>query len=410
MNKEYTDNKINTRLYLFALLITNIGNSASFIICGKYSYDYFGLASIFGALLIIESIQSILFSGMAGYLTDRIGSQKISVLCDMLLFIIVLAGGILASNNLKNWSVIFVYFIMNLVKPFQNTAIFALAKNVAKTDDDLYRLNSKSGMFFQMGYLIGLGITGFYIKQLSLSAIMVFDSLTFLFSGFLIFSIKANVQSEKKLQPEAYKLLGLTNIKNQYFEIIKKNKRIFFLCIIIGIQINLIIAYNTNLFKFVAENLGNKAFNLSILEAAYTIVCILVGWILSRENFIQIKNNVLFYFLILQSIVFALIPNTINIYYATVLALLFGLVSSVIFPSLFSSLYKCVQGADAGKLGGIKSMLQSLIAVPILLFNSFLVDKFKLEYGYWLLSFSSIVGCYLVYIIFNKSDETAMLT
>lgn len=409
----YNNNKKerkNILLYLSGLFVTNIGNSASFIICGKYTYDYFGLASIFGALLIMESVQSVLFSGFAGYLTDYIGPKKISVLCDVLLFLIVLSGAILALGHLKNWSVILVYFVINLVKPFQNTANFSLARKIVENKEDLYRLNSKSGVFFQLGYLIGLGLTGIFIKEVSLSSIMLFDAFTFLLSGLLIFLIKIPRTVEKPEHIIFNNFFNLHNIKNEYLKIFKKNHRLFLLCLIVGFQINLIIAYNTNIFKYVAENLNNQASNLSLLEAAYTIICIATGWALSKKNFITIKSEILFFFLILQSLVFLILPKTGNIYLATLMAVLFGLVSSVIFPELFSNLYKCVESSDAGKLGGVKSMIQSLVAVPLLLFNSFLVDKFNLIHGYLFLSLASLLVSYFTYLVFNKKSKTTILT
>lgn len=393
----------NTLLYLAALFITNVGNSASFIICGKYSYDYFGLASVFGALLIMESLQAIIFSGFAGYWTDKIGAKKISVICDLLLFMVVLLGAAFAATEFKGWSIVIVYFVMNLIKPFQNTALFALTKEIAVKDTDLYHLNSKIGMVFQLGYLVGLGVTGFFIKDISLGMIMIFDSLTFLISGLLIFSLAT--KNKIALVREQYRsLFNLTKIKNEYILTLRKNNRFFQICLILGIQINLIVAYNTNLFKFVAENLGNKSFALSILESAYTLTCVAVGFILSKKNFVKIKANTLFYFLILQSVIFAIIPITSTIFVATFLALSFGLVSSVMFPELFSSLYKSITDSETGKVGGVKAVMQSVIAIPILILNSFFVDSVSLSFSYWFLSVVSIISCCLVFLAYNKNE------
>ena len=405
MSSQNSNEKKNIFLYLSALFITNVGNSASFIICGKYTYDYFGLASVFGALLIMESVQAILFSGFAGYITDRVGAKKISIICDLFLFLIVLTGGIWSSFYSVSWSVVLVYFIINLVKPFQNTAIFALTKNVVEKDEDLFHLNSKVGMVFQLGYLVGLGVTGFFIKYLTYSNIMLLDSLTFLLSAIFILFIKFYEKKEKVIVRTYLSFFTFGDIKEEYLKMLRKNSQLLLLCLIIGIQINLIIAYNTNLFKLVAEKLENNAFNLSILEASYTVSCIVISLLLSKKNFIKIKASTLFYYLILQSLVFFMIPRIGTILTASVLAIIFGMVSSVLFPSLFSSLYKCIVRSDAGKLGGLKSMIQSTIAIPVLIFNSFLVDHFNLSYGYCFLAIISLFGCFLVYSAFNKNKK-----
>ena len=395
--------KISSYLYLFALLITNIGNSASFIICGKYTYDYFGLAAVFGGLLVLESVQSIVLSGFAGHWVDRIGAKKVSVISDFLLFFIVACGAYTASIGYEKWSVVSIFLLINIIKPFQNTSVFVLPKLIVDKDSELYGLNAKSGMFFQLGYLIGLGITGTFVDVIDLSSIMLLDALTFLLSGFLIWFIVTNGHDEVAQKEQRASSSFMSKIK-EYIPVLRNNYNLLLLCSIISIQVNLIIAYNTNLFKLVAENLNNNAVNLSILEFTYTIICICVSFSLAKFPHLKIKSVNLFYFVILQGVILFLLSNIYRIEEAVVLVVYFAFTSSIVFPAVFSSLYKSINATDMGKIGGIKSILQSLIAIPVLVTNSIIVDSISLAAGYIYMSILSLIGGLLVYLVYNYNS------
>lgn len=390
----------NINLYLIALFITNIGNSASFIICGKYSYDYFGVASIFGALLMLESIQAILLSGFSGILIDKSGAKRVGVICDIALFIVVFIGALTSETSFKSWNIVIVYFLINLIKPIQSTALFALTKKISN-DEYQYQLNSKIGMHVQLGYLIGLGITGVSLKYLSIKKIMLLDSLTYLISGVLIFFILVD-ETKSIINTKLLRSFNFKEIVGDYKVLFKKNNRVLLICLVLGIQVNLIVAYNTNLFKYVATIMGNNSAGLSILEGTYTIVCILTSYLISNKRIIKLDSTLIFLFFVLEALVFLIFPFVNKIIFVIPLVFLFAVVSSVVFPSLFSLLYSDIDKSEAGKVGGVKTMFQSVIALPILMLNAYLIDFYNISISYAYLASICLIGSVVMYFIFNN--------
>ena len=383
----------NRRWYISSVFVTFIGNSCSFIICGKVTFDAFGITSVFALVLLLEQVKGLFLSALAGNLVEKFSPKRIAVICDFFLSAMGAIFSYLAWTGQTRWAVLLTFGMINLVKPFYNAAIFSLTKEIV-SDDDIFLLNSRGAAAQQLGYFIGLAVTALLITHVSPAYLLMIDALTYLLSGVFLSRCRSMVAAS--LSPLSHKksklqgFLFFDNVKvyfNSLYQFVLSNPGILKYLLLIGFQINLIVAYNSCVFKLISERYPDSPTFLSGVEAVYAGTIVLVALIFAKYDHFRRSVSRVRIWMLVQGLCFSMLTMPSSIFVLSFLVGLFALSSSVIFPTCFSELQKLTTINTRGKVSGLKGMLQSLIAIPMLLVTSFLTDVFGLGAAYLLLAF-----------------------
>lgn len=400
------EKKSTTMFYLLSVFITFIGNSITFIVCGKYSLDLFGLASVFGALLLLEQFKSMFLSALSGKIVDSYSPKNIAIVCDLACFLLMLICSVFAMKGYVKTSVISSMFILNLIKPFYNTSIFSLVRRISN-DSELLKINSRTAVAQQLGSFIGLAFAAYLIAKISLSWLLFIDSISFLISAILLMFCKERSVEEKVLLEKIKdkSIVARRNFKNriqEYKDSFIANRKLILISTMIGLQINLIIAYNTTLFKMVSERYLEHPSYLSFLEMAYAIAIVIVSLGIEKINFLKLKIKNIKKMFFLQFLVFIVLSVDLSFSAVLILVAVYGAINSLVFPVLFTELYTNTPSHILGKIGGMKGALQALLAIPLLLLNGLLIDYYGFKFSY---IFIAVISLSLIFInIFTEKE------
>ena len=141
-----------------------------------------------GAMVLAFLIPSILLGSVAGVFVDRWDRQRLMVVIDLLLALILLP--LLAIDALGIWIAYVVLFVASSLDLLFTPAEGALLPNLLENpDDDLVTANALNGMNNHLARLIGPAIGGIIVATGGLMAVTVIDAVSFLVAAALIASI-----------------------------------------------------------------------------------------------------------------------------------------------------------------------------------------------------------------------------
>lgn len=383
-------NRWNSIFYLSAVFITYIGNSMIFIAAGKTAYDQFGLASVFGTLLFLEFIKSFFLSGVSGWVVDRYSARGVAVAADLLLFSFELLMAGLAAIGYVSWAVVLITLAVNFVKPFQNTATFSLVRQIT-SPERLFKLNSRAAAALNAGYLVGLAIAAILLEKVDLPTFLTIDAVTYLASAILFLS--CSVGTELKSQEEK-SLRSIKALWASYIRLMQNQPDLVYLAQLIGLQLSLTIAYNTLLFKNVAERYTAK--DLSLLEGLFTVSYLLVSSLLGMKDRFRLPVRRLWIPFFVQAFCFGVFALPWPLSTIGLAVICFGAMSPIIFASAVTALYEATPDGEQSYVGGLKGSIQALIALPLLVVNNLLVDISGIFSAFIFLSVVNLIGGYVV--------------
>ncbi|OPX43922.1 major facilitator superfamily protein [Ruminiclostridium hungatei] len=181
----------NLKLFMLAILMTNIGNGMHTIAVSKLLYDKTHSAMSFGGVILIEYVVSFFIQFVSGSLVDRNNPKRISIICDVVRGIQVLSIGILLGFTGTSVYYLFItLLIVNMVTPFYRSAIFSLIPALSKESSSLLSVNSMIYTLFQAGQLLGVALVAPIVFLLNPSIALIIDGTTFLLSAALVAFIK----------------------------------------------------------------------------------------------------------------------------------------------------------------------------------------------------------------------------
>lgn len=371
---------MNSALYLAAVFVTNAGNSCAFIILGKYSLDLFGLASVFGGILLLEQVKSLTLSYAGGRLAHRLGAKQMVVLSDLSLFFGGLACGLLALNGYDKAGILCAALLINLSKPFYSPALFAFVREITPAPS-IRALNSRAAAAQQLGWIAGLAVAGFFIQKIAPGWMIIFDSLTYLLSGTLLLACKRLSEFTSKDTRTSYSWKTILHHES------------FTWMLVIAVQVNFIVAYNIALFRLVTDRFPDQPSYLSWLEIVFAIPVAAIAAFRGRG----LQTHTAGWAFLLQALVFALLPLASSIVVIALLVAAFGALGAFIFPLAFEKLYSASESTRLTDVGAVKGMVQASVAIPILAAVSALLDFGSLGRAYSAVSLlSAVLGVWLL--------------
>ncbi len=158
-----------------------------------------------GAMVLAFLIPSILLGSVAGVFVDRWDRQRLMVVINLLLALVMLP--LLAIDALGIWIAYVVLFVGSSLELLFTPAEGALLPNLLENpDDDLVTANALNGMNNHLARLIGPAIGGIIVAVGGLFAVTVIDAVSFLVAAALIASIRtthARAERHDTLEHEA---------------------------------------------------------------------------------------------------------------------------------------------------------------------------------------------------------------
>ncbi|HEY8180531.1 MAG TPA: MFS transporter, partial [Candidatus Limnocylindria bacterium] len=158
-----------------------------------------------GAMVLAFLIPSILLGSVAGVFVDRWDRQRLMVVIDLVLAVVLLP--LLAIDALGIWIAYVVLFVASSLDLLFTPAEGALLPNLLENpEDDLVTANALNGMNNHLARLIGPAIGGIIVATGGLVAVTVIDAVSFLVAAALIASIRtthARAQRHDSLEHEA---------------------------------------------------------------------------------------------------------------------------------------------------------------------------------------------------------------
>jgi predicted MFS family arabinose efflux permease len=144
-----------------------------------------------GAMVLAFLIPSILLGSVAGVFVDRWDRQRLMVVINLIMAIVLLP--LLAIDALGIWVAYVVLFVGSSLELLFRPAEGALLPNLLENpDDDLVTANALNGLNNHLARLIGPAIGGIIVATGGLVAVTVIDAVSFLLAAVLIASIRTS--------------------------------------------------------------------------------------------------------------------------------------------------------------------------------------------------------------------------
>ena len=144
-----------------------------------------------GAMVLAFLIPSILLGSVAGVFVDRWDRQRLMVVINLIMAVILLP--MLAIDALGIWIAYVVLFVGSSLELLFRPAEGALLPNLLENpDDDLVTANALNGLNNHLARLIGPAIGGIIVATGGLVAVTVIDAVSFLLAAALIASIRTS--------------------------------------------------------------------------------------------------------------------------------------------------------------------------------------------------------------------------
>ena len=333
-------------------------------------------------ILTFTIIPVFLVGPLAGAYVDRWDRRRTMYLCDLIRAVLVFTIPFFlfySRSMLPIYLIIFVVFsIGRFFVPAKLSIIPELVEN-----KDLLIANSLVNTTGMIAAILGFGISGMIVEWLGPKAGFYLDSLSFLFSGTLIFLIAKRITTRVGLKTVSQEIVAVfrksvpQELKDGAVYFIK-NKSIRFTSWIIFILWSALGSVYTVIIVFVQKTLHSATKDLGFLIMFLGIGLFLGSLAYGRFGQKASRYKVIFISLILSGIMLIIFAFAIQRYpYFEVAALLSFLLGMAVSPIMIASNTIIHDVSDTNMLGKIFSSLEIIMHLGFILFmflSSFLAE------------------------------------
>lgn len=184
----------NFTLIIIGQIISLLGNATLSFAIPLYLLDRTGSGTIFGVVMAISIIPTILLSPIGGIIADRVNRRNIMVILDFITFIIVLLS-IVFIKNTPIFAAATTLILLSIIRSFYQPAVQASIPTITSSDN-LLKANSLVNMVNAVSMLIGPILGGFLYGLFGITPIILLASVAFLLSA--IMELFINMPFKKK--------------------------------------------------------------------------------------------------------------------------------------------------------------------------------------------------------------------
>lgn len=329
MNKNFT-------LMVIGQVISLFGNSILRFSLSLYVLKTTGSASIFGTILAISIIPTILLSPLGGIIADRVSRKHIMLTLDFITSALIFIFSFFISQTIPIITIGIVMVVLSIIQAFYQPSVQASIPLLA-TDEHLMQANGIVVQVSALANLLGPIIAGMLYTILPITLLLDIAAIAFFASAILECIMKISfIKPEKKKN-------GLSLIVDDLKEgmhYISKNQPILLKILFVIAAINLFIASLITVGLPVMTNiiLGLNPQFYGWLEAGIAIGSIIGSLLLPLiSKKYNIKNSYLF--LIFGSLTLTLLSIAMfvqNQVYFSYALIMIGSVLTIMFATIFN--------------------------------------------------------------------------
>lgn len=218
-NKEKLYNK-NYVMVLIGQMVSIFGNSILRFALPLYILDQTGSTTIFGTILAISTIPTILFSPIGGILADRVNRRNLMVILDALTAIIIVVFTYYLSMESVVVIVAIMMILFSIIKSFYQPVVQA-SMPVISSKDNLEKANGMVSLVNAFSNLIGPLFAGILYGTIGIFPIMITGAIAFLLAAIMETFIKMTFKAQQK-HSSVFELVK-SDFKESLNYVVKKN-------------------------------------------------------------------------------------------------------------------------------------------------------------------------------------------
>ena len=344
-------------------LISLTGNRVLSVALPFYVYQQTGSTLATATMVIATIIPSILLSTVAGVMIDRWDRRRVMIVANLILAVVLLPLLAVGSTGWI-WLVYLVAFAETSIAIFFGLAENALLPQIV-APDQLLSANSLNSLNDTFARLIGPALGGLLLAVWGLESIVLFDCISYLLAGLLVFTVSAPPEQTRAVRPPAASTdISPTSFWREWTDgatIVRREQLIAVLFVVIGL---------TTLGGTMMDPLYAPFVHAILQESSATF-----GWLLTLQGMggiiggvvigrfaARIKPAYLFSSsAIAAGIILAILFQSVALSVVSLLFFVVGIPSVGARVGLQTLLQESVTDAYRGRVGGLLTMVGSLL-------------------------------------------------
>jgi len=286
-----TKEKLNLTLF-------SAGKTVSYLATYIYSYavslyilKVTGSGSSFALSILVGTLPRVIFSPIAGSLSDRVSKRKMIVGLDFLSGMVLIF--LFSISLLFGFKLSFIYaanFILAVISTFFNTCFSTAIPNLV-TDKKLVTINSYNKAIDSGCQILGPILGGVFFGFISIKLIILVNGISFILSAISELFIDFNLNSSQK-DKSVSSSISLKTLVSDFKEVYQCIKSIKFLLLIIPVSMTfnlLISSIFSVVFPFLLNNtIGMSSTQYGFIEGTFSVgmlfSAILIGKLPEKEK------------------------------------------------------------------------------------------------------------------------------
>jgi len=355
------------RQLFFGSAVSIIGNQIQYIALIAYVYHITGKALDLGLLMIISALPNLIFGPVMGVLADRYNRRSIMIISDISRFFIVLMFPLTQTL----WQIYLLVFLMGIARAAYSPSEFAYIPNLV-TRDELVVANSLEMTMINVTMIVGPALGGLIIGRFNTTVAFIINAITFLFSAVMIMMIREEV-SKRKVETNKTNILQDLKFGLRFMW---SDKIIRFLIVVFSILILLTSGINPLVIVYNHEILGKGDAEFGYLISMIGFGGIVGGFIYGLIGRRYSKIQIIFYNLVIDGVILALLGFNSSYLLAMVIFFLLGLLGTIFEVAIMTLLQEYIPDELRGRIIGIFSLVFDPFRMVSMGIYGFLTDLF----------------------------------
>lgn len=262
------------RLFALSGLFATFGNGIIYVTTAWFAYQQHPSISSLALLMFFVWMPSIVLGPLFGVLADRYNRRLLIVISNVTRGIAVLLYTLLLFLD-YNPSVYYLAAVLGLLLPLYMPAAIPLVQEIVP-EDKLIDANATVDMIYEVGAILGISLSGFFILYFKEGGTLLLGGLFFLLSGTLsqIMDYKSNLSAKTDS-----KLLSFIADYSESIKYLRHNRH---LVNIYTVQMLIMILFMTIpilLIPYVREVFNAEVQEFALFEALFSVGIIIGGLI-----------------------------------------------------------------------------------------------------------------------------------
>jgi MFS family permease len=187
----------NFLIVVIGQMVSLFGNAVLRFALPLYILDKTGSASIFGSILAISTIPTILFSPVGGILSDRMNKRTMMVILDLVGGITIILFSLMMNLGSVVFLITLLMIIFSIIQAIYQPVVQSSIPTIVG-EDNLEKANGIVSMVTAMSNILGPLTAGMLYGQFGINPIMITCIVSFLLASLMECFIKIKVSPPEK--------------------------------------------------------------------------------------------------------------------------------------------------------------------------------------------------------------------